>query len=216
MLSETQQAAIAGPVIFAALTVLFWNFYKPLSAMFGGWAVLTVLVSVGVMQPEYACLYSGLLFCGVVLLGSFQAGFVLPGWEKNTREKYVIVCADWEHKKLYDYSHHEFTTDLKHNGRYVIQDETLNGREIGRAFELVHPHVWKYGEGADLEFYEARVDFRRKTLTVEYLDNAEKRRQLAAADRGQFSSEAFCIAFNPPPIVTKTFKLTDADLKGLK
>ena len=213
MLSETQQAVIAGPVIFAVLTVFFWTFYKPLSVMFGVWTALTVLSEVGVMQPEYACLYSGLAFCAVALLGSFKFGLTLPGWEKETRERYVVVCADWERNKLYDYSHHEFTTDLKHNGRLVIQDETLNGREIGRAFELVHPHVWKYPEGADLEFYEAKVDFRRKTLTVEYFDNAEKRRQLAAADRGGFSSEAFCIAFNPPPIVTKTIKLTDADLK---
>ena len=112
MLSETQQAAIVGPLMFAVLTVVFWNFFRPLSVMFGGWAALTILAEVGVMQPEYACLYSGLLFCAVVLLGSFKFGFTFPGWEKETRERYVVVCADWEHKKLYDYSHHEFTTDL--------------------------------------------------------------------------------------------------------
>ena len=78
MLTETQQAAIAGPVIFSVLAVLFWNAYKSLSVMFGGWAVLTVLTAVGVMQPETACLYSAVLFGGVMLIAALGSGFGLP------------------------------------------------------------------------------------------------------------------------------------------
>jgi len=215
-MTEEIRLIIGSLAVFSLLSVSSWKFYKPLSMMFGGWAVLIAAAAVGALCVETSCLFSGVLLFGAFGIFAIQTGFVMPGFGKHTRARYVFVYADWDHNKLYNSSHHEFTNGIRHNGREVVQDETMNGREIGRAFELVHPHVWKYGEGADLEFYEARVDFRRKTLTVEYLDNAEKRRQLAAADRGQFSSEAFCIAFNPPPIVTKTFKLTDADLKGLK
>jgi len=215
MLTETQQAAIAGPVIFSVLAVLFWNAYKSLSVMFGGWAVLTVLTAVGVMQPETACLYSAALFGGVMLIAAVGSGFGIPYSRKDTREKYVEVYADWEHNRLYDSSHHTYTNGIGHNGREVIQDESLMGSEIGRAFELAHPHVWKHPAGADLEFYSAKVDFRRREMTIDYLDNAEKRRQLSAAERGGIS-EAFCVAFNPPPIVTKRIKLTEADLRARK
>ena len=212
-MTEETRLVIGSLVVFSVLAVASWNFFKPFTVMFGGWAVLIAASAVGALRVETSCLFSGVLFFGAFGIFSIQAGFEMPCFGKHTRARYVFVYADWDHNKLYNSSHHEFTNGIRHNGRDVVQDETMNGREIGRAFELVHPHVWKFRPGYDLEFYEAKVDFSRREMTVTYFDNAEKSRQLDKHSSDNFNGAAFCTAFNPAPLVNKTFKLTEADLK---
>ena len=213
-MTEETRLVIGSVLVFSLLAVASWKFYKPISVMFGGWAVIIASAAVGALRSEYACLFSGALMCGAVLIFSVQSGFGMPFAGKETRARYVLVYADWEHNKLYDSSHHEYVNGLRHNGREVVQDEMMRGREIGRAFELVHPHVWKHRPGSDLEFYEAKVDFVRKVMTVTYFDNAEKSRRLDKHSSDGFNSAAFCTAFNHAPLVTKTFSLTEANLKA--